>query len=233
MRWIVLIALTGFIHYGDCQIRVDHAIAVVNDLDSAKSACRAKGFLIKEGRLHDNGLLNAHIKFANQSSFELMAVKMAAKDALSRQYQSLLTNGEGGVFLALTGHNHDSLKHLMKIMEIPFLETNTKLWRYLSFPEDSELAHLFFIDYLFDPATLNDPTDHPNKLSRIAQVQLEGGIKLKEFLRLIGLQGDFDFYTPTGVISVVPFTRETSRPRLTGITFSGLEIPDLQFLWPQ
>ncbi|MDW3191427.1 MAG: VOC family protein [Cytophagales bacterium] len=231
MRWIVCIGLLGIIHFAVGQVRVDHVIAVVNDLDSAKSVFIDKGFLIKEGRLHDNGLLNAHIKFANQSSFELITVKGTATDPLARQYQSLLTEGEGGVFLALTGHDHDSLKHLLQGMHIPFLETNGKWWRYLSFPEDSKLAHLFFIDYLFDPARMNDPTDHPNGISRIASMQMEGAKALKQFLRLLGLTGGADFNTSTGLISVIPIIQETKRPRLTGITFEGEEVPDLQVDW--
>src|SRR5687768_8791793 len=80
---------------------LDHAIIVVSDLEHAVSAFRNVGFQIKPGRLHANGLLNAHIKFAEGGEIELMTVRGAARDAMARDYAALLEQGDGGVYVAL------------------------------------------------------------------------------------------------------------------------------------
>lgn len=61
---------------------------------------RALGFALKPGRPHDNGLRNAHIKFANGAGLELIS-PTHARDALSAHYVDLLRAGEGPAYLAL------------------------------------------------------------------------------------------------------------------------------------
>ena len=49
------------------QLRIDHAIIAVLDLEDAVATYREMGFTIKPGRLHKNGLLNSHIKFSDKT----------------------------------------------------------------------------------------------------------------------------------------------------------------------
>lgn len=221
-------------HWGLGQIRIDHVVSVVADLDDTQKELTARGFRIKKGRLHENGLLNAHIKFSNHSSFELMTVKGNPGDAIAKEYQTLMEMAEGGVYLALTGHNHDSLKVLLTNLAVPYIETSGKSWSYLSFPKDSYLAHLFFISYHFDVDALKDPTDHPNKLTRIHSVELEGSEALYQFFENIGLDPDkkaSTFHTATGNIILIDPSKLNSRPRLRRITFAGEGVPIMEINW--
>lgn len=234
MNWFFILITLFVSQVSTGQIRIDHVIAVVPDLEEAKQGYIRKGFRIKEGRPHENGLLNAHVKFPNHSSFELMTVQGIAIDATARQYQKLLTEREGGAFIALTGHHTDSLKTWLKELNIAFIETSGKLWDYLSFPQDSYLAHLFFIDYHIDTNTLNDPTDHPNGMTRIQNVEIEGGQKVRQFLEHVGLRLDEKtsaFSTPTGDIRLIQRANEKKRPRLLSITFAGIEAGPLEINW--
>ncbi len=234
MRYLLFAMVIFGVQTVMSQIRIDHAITVVSDMDMAKNKYNALGFYVKDGRLHENGLLNAHIKFANQSSFELMTVKGIPKDPMSQEYQSLLENSEGGVFLALTGHHHDSLKRQFTEMDIDFIETEGKLWRYLSFPSDSYLAHLFFIDYQFDIGAQRDLTNHSNGLTGIQSVEMEGDDALNRFFENIGLEYEANtsaFLTPTGRIAVVASSAKNERPRLARVIFSGEGVPILEINW--
>ncbi|NJO88447.1 MAG: hypothetical protein HC831_05355 [Chloroflexia bacterium] len=49
------------------QVKIDHVICIVKDIEKAIKYYENIGFTVKKGRLHKNGLINAHIKFKNQS----------------------------------------------------------------------------------------------------------------------------------------------------------------------
>jgi len=51
---------------------LDHIPIAVRDLDRAKADFEALGFVLKPGRLHTNGLRNAHAKFADGTELELI-----------------------------------------------------------------------------------------------------------------------------------------------------------------
>ena len=100
---------------GFCQnIRIDHVINAVDDLDSAIIAFEANGFTVKPGRLHQNGLYNAHIKFKDNTSFELMSVKGDPSDEMAKEYKDLLEDGVGGAYLALSGPKRHDLENYLK-----------------------------------------------------------------------------------------------------------------------
>jgi len=83
---------------------LDHIPVVVTDLERAKQDFVRLGFVLKPGRLHDDGLLNAHVKFANGTEIELVTPTGAgteAGDALSSQYSDWLRDGDGAVSLGL------------------------------------------------------------------------------------------------------------------------------------
>ena len=164
-----------------------------------------------------------------------MTVKGEATDGISRQYQRLLSEAEGGVYLALTGHHHDSLKMLLEVLDLAVIETKGKSWSYLSFPSDSFLAHVFFIDYHFEVSSMDDLTDHPNGMSGLKNVAIEGGDKLTRFFEAIGLWAVRDspqvFETATGNITVVPLQDDKDRPRVTRIQFAGDQSTELEINW--
>jgi hypothetical protein len=148
--FLVLLILT-FTSYANCQeIYIDHIIEVVNDLDKTIDEYSNKGFTIKAGKLHHNGLKNAHIKFANQSSLEIMTVVGKTKDSISMQYSKLLKEGDGLVYIGLSGISFDKLSSLLANKGYKYKYIKGKLWDYITFSETSELAPFFFIEYHFN-----------------------------------------------------------------------------------
>ena len=85
----------------EALVRLDHAIVVVRDLDSAAARFAKLGFVFKQGRLHPDSLLNRHIKFRDGTEVELMTVAGTPTSRMSREYRRLLDAGEGGVYAAL------------------------------------------------------------------------------------------------------------------------------------
>jgi catechol 2,3-dioxygenase-like lactoylglutathione lyase family enzyme len=79
---------------------LDHIPVVVKDLDRAKQDFMKLGFTLKPGRPHDNGLRNAHVKFADGTEIELIT-PTEASDELSTQYVDWLREGDGAVSLGL------------------------------------------------------------------------------------------------------------------------------------
>ena len=68
----------------DARVGIDHVVVAVPDLDAAVGAYRALGFTPKPGRAHANGLLNAHLKFADDTQLELMSLVGDASDEMAR-----------------------------------------------------------------------------------------------------------------------------------------------------
>jgi len=85
----------------DAGIALDHVVIAVQDLASAAADFRSLGFTLKPGRLHSNGLLNSHVKFADGTALEIMSVERASTDPLAMVYESFLLAGDGGVFVAI------------------------------------------------------------------------------------------------------------------------------------
>ena len=79
---------------------LDHIPVVVKDLARATADFERLGFVLKPGRPHDNGLRNAHVKFADGTEIELIS-PTAAIDALSVEYIEWLRDGDGPFSLGL------------------------------------------------------------------------------------------------------------------------------------
>ena len=98
----------------DARIGLDHVPIAVDDLDAlAERLTAGFGFLTKPGRPHDNGLENVHIKFEDGSGLELMTVGRPG-DALAERYASLIADGGGGAYLALSGVSADEVQQRLK-----------------------------------------------------------------------------------------------------------------------
>lgn len=206
-------------------IRIDHVITVVHDIEEATAEYQNMGFSVKPGRLHANGLINAHIKFENQSSFELMSIQGKAKDAIAQNYETLLREGEGSVFVALTGLPTDSILVLLSNLDIDHTVIPGKAWTYITFPPNAPLAHFFFIENHFRVKDSSQHLTHNNGAIAIQEVQVEGDQEVVRLLEGIGLERKKDtknnplFSTPTGDLRI-SFPKETTpRHRIREISF--------------
>ncbi|WP_339792139.1 VOC family protein [uncultured Imperialibacter sp.] len=214
------------------EIRIDHVVTVVADLDQATSRYTQLGFTVKQGRLHANGLINGHVKFGNKTSLELMSVRGEPTDRMARDYQTLLQEGEGGVYLAVSGVRTEEMEQMLSGLKIAFETSKGRSWDYITFPQEPELAHFFFIAY---HGTMNDPgeiTTHKNESDRITAAFIEGSERVSYFLKGIGLQsagrkkdelfGSAErFFTASGDIIVVPKNESAKRPRLKAVSFGS------------
>jgi hypothetical protein len=220
---------SSFVSHGQ-EIRIDHVISVVSNLEQGIDSFSSKGFSVTKGKLHSNGLINAHIKFDNNSSLELMSIEGDATDLMAEEYKSLLKNGEGGVYLALSGLKHDSIESILTKLNINYIVSKGKLWSYITFPKSSDLAHVFFIDYHFDQTHSKDIFIHKNGLEKINSIFIEGNESVIEFFKNIGLKysgkiNDYEFgigtefLTKTGDIIVIPTGESNHRPRIKSIAF--------------
>ncbi len=79
---------------------LDHIPLVVKDLARATADFERLGFVLKDGRPHDNGLRNQHVKFADGTEIELISPTEAV-DALSLQYVDWLRDGDGAFSVGL------------------------------------------------------------------------------------------------------------------------------------
>ncbi|MEQ9378170.1 MAG: VOC family protein [Imperialibacter sp.] len=230
---IALVALFTCHWESSCQkIQIDHVVTVVADLDQATSRYTQLGFAVRQGRLHANGLINAHVKFVNKTSLELMSVRGEPTDDLARDYQRLLQEGEGGVYLAVSGVRTEEMEQMLSGLNIAFETSKGRSWDYITFPQEPELVHFFFIAY---HGTMSDPgetTAHKNESDRMAATYVEGSERVSYFLKGIGLQsagrkkdelfGSAErFFTASGDIIVVPKNESAKRPRLKAVSFGS------------
>ena len=217
---------------GECQkIFLDHVISVVPDIEIAEQELQDQGFRIKKGTLHTSGLINAHVKFDNGSSFELMSLQGVPQDEMAKEYKALLEEGEGGVFLSLSGVNCDSMSFVLKKLGIDHEYLSQNSWNYITFPANSGLEHIFFIEYKI---LIDDPEEifaHQNGIQGIQKVYVQGDQELIKFLGTIGMRSlriihntewgqGVEFPTPTGSLIVIP-AEQGKRPRIRSVVFSG------------
>lgn len=211
------------------DIRIDHVITVIADLDSAVKAYEELGFTVKPGRLHANSLLNAHIKFSNNTSLELMSIKGEPTDELALEYAELLKHEEGGVYLALTGIKIAEMERKLGELTIQYNTLAGKNWDYITFPESSSLAHLFFIEYHIKTNDSKELLAHNNSTNGIEAVWVEGDEKVKHLLESLGLKpvrirSDIElgagqgYLAGGGSIIVVPTKNPNQRPRIKAVS---------------
>jgi len=215
---IIIVQLATATNSFGQQIKIDHIICVVKDLNKSINYYSGKGFTIKKGSLHKNGLLNAHIKFENKSSFELMSLKGEATDNLAKNYKQLLKEGEGGVFIAVTGIKTNEMMKRLTLLNIQHKTVRGKYWNYITFSDTSSLAHFFFIEYHIDIKDKASQSNHANSTTKINKVYVEGTRKVIRFLQGIGLKKAqifhdlkysdcSEFNTKTGRLIIIPATK--------------------------
>ncbi|MEL7120972.1 MAG: VOC family protein [Bacteroidota bacterium] len=208
------------------EVYIDHVIVAVCNLEKAINSMTSEGFTHKKGKLHDNGLLNAHIKFNNGTELEYMSVQKVTDDPLAITYQNFLKKGPGGAFLALGGIPIDSLALKLKATNIKYNVITSNLWSYLTFPDTSALAHLFFIEYHFDHTKEEVKyTTHTNGAQSIRKVWMEGNDSVNQLFEWLKMpitsssQSKNVYTTPTGKIAVIRKKVHDHRPRIKSISF--------------
>lgn len=124
--------------------RLDHAIIVVRNLDSAATRFAALGFRFKLGRLHQDSLLNRHIKFRDRTELELMTIAGTPTDRMAREYAALLATGEKGVYAALWVDDMGTVKTAAKALGLPTRSTVLEPWEFVSLPTTPGATAIFF-----------------------------------------------------------------------------------------
>ena len=166
--------------------RLDHAIVVVRNLDSAAVRFGPLGFRFKAGRLHPDSLLNLHIKFRDRTEVELMTLAGRPTSRMARGYADLLATGEKGVYVALWTDGLDSVKASASRMELPVRATTLGAWQFLSFPGVDDAGAIFFGAGGLPP---NDPDSilaHPNGAVSLTGAWIEAGSVVEELLGRLG-----------------------------------------------
>lgn len=210
--------------------RLDHAIAVVDDLGAARERLAPFGFRFKRGRLHANALLNDHIKFRDGTELELMTLAGPPGDRMARDYATLLAEGPGGAYVALRARSLDAVARAAAGVPLPFRRSQVGSWEYLDFPGPSDAAGLFFIS---DWGAVADPESllaHPNGAHALHQVWVEGGERLGALLRALGTipcdtvalpdgRRGVEWGLSVGSLLVLP-PRATASPRVVGVVLA-------------
>ena len=158
-----------------------------------------------------------------------MSVVGEPTDELAREYVKLLKNGEGGVYLALTGLPTSALASRLNKLDIQHTITTGKNWDYITFQNNSSLAHIFFTDYHVMANDSKEMLTHENSASGIVAIWIEGDDKVRQLLEGLGLlpvrlradnmlgagQG---YGTSAGNIIVIPEKNIDQRPRINAIS---------------
>lgn len=211
--------------------RLDHVIIAVRDLDAASAGFVRHGFRLKPGRLHANGLLNRHIKFRDGTSIELMTVAGTPGDAMARNYAALIAGGAGAVYAALTVAELGGADSGARALGLATLRSGSGTWRFLSFPESSPAAAVFFGAGNFSVQDPDSLVSHDPEVAGLDEVWLEGGRDLATLFEHLGAQRCGEARAPDGrvgtrwalargFIVIVPM-RASSRPRVLGVVLRG------------
>ena len=166
--------------------RLDHVILVVPNLDAARAQLAPLGFRFKAGRLHQDSLLNLHIKFRGGTEIELMTLAGRPGDANARDYAELLADGAGGAYVALLASDLDSVAAVATRAGLIPRRSASGSWRFLSFPSPSAARAVFFGSGWIAPAEPDSILDHPNGVRDLDQAWVEGGGRLDTLLSALG-----------------------------------------------
>ena len=215
--------------------RLDHVAIAVHDLASVSSLFRdTLGFSLKPGRIHDNGLRNVHIRFADGSALELIAVGEGKPDGLSEWYRRFLSEGEGGAFLALSAGPADSVVARLGELAAEALVFEGPAFDWVSFPEHHPLHSVFFIHVRARPADTPGHVRHENGATGLSEVWLETPepLALAALLERFGATPRGEVSGPRGLSGIghglaegtlvaVPQSSADAEPRVLSAVLSG------------
>lgn len=155
-------------------MRFDHVVIAVTDLESAGSTFRdTLGFSLKPGRVHENGLRNVHIRFANGSALELIAPGPGEPDELSEWYRRFLERGAGGAFVALSAGPPDTVLGRLGALAAQAVVFEGRSLDWVSFPEGHPLHAFFFVNVRARSPDEPGQLRHRNGALGLAEVWIE------------------------------------------------------------
>jgi len=160
---------------------VDHIPVVVTDLDKAQADFRAMGFVIKAGRLHADGIRNAHVKFRDGTEIELITASKAV-DALTSEYAAKMKTSEGPVYFGLFAPDFAAITAASNLLPIK-PQQDSGLF---TFPPDSPLHPLFIGQR--NKAANDKPEyfEHKNSAVRLSALWVQDSPELREELKGLG-----------------------------------------------
>lgn len=188
------------------DLKIDHVIISVANLENSSRVFEDLGFKVKPGTLHSNGIINKHIKFSNDSSVELISIQGIAKDLTAEKYQLMIEKGGGGTFIALEGIPFDEFSKILDRLNIRYHWQKHRLWDYITF-DSKELQHLFFIDYHHKSKENSTWLNHPNKTQAMTAIHIDQSPLLRRLLDELVITNDLkqskensnnSFFTQTG-----------------------------------
>lgn len=183
---------------------LDHIPLAVRDLAAATETYRRLGFSLKPGRLHPNGIINAHVKFPDGSGVELITAS-AAVDDLTRKYRTFLETAEGPAYFSLHVRQPGAVAAALTRAEIEYKEAGVTS---LLHPA---LSWMFFIGDNRSPTDRPEHFAHPNGAEAMARVWVAPGdpAPLRRMLDALG------GVTSTSAVVSAPARAEATVVRLT------------------
>jgi catechol 2,3-dioxygenase-like lactoylglutathione lyase family enzyme len=160
---------------------LDHIPLAVRDLERSKADFEALGFTLKPGRLHENGLRNAHAKFPDGTELELITAP-AATDALTSEYHRWLENGDGPAFLGLYTADFHTLGERLSRLGLALHRTGNLG----TLTEPAALRRLFFARRQHSPTDRPQHFAHANTAFSLARVWLAGAEAEQQLLPMLG-----------------------------------------------
>ncbi len=160
---------------------MDHMPLAVRNLDQARADFEKLGFVLKPGRHHDDGIRNAHIKFADGTEIELITAA-APTDALATEYTDFLKAGDGPAFWSLYSPNLDALtQRLAKLGLSPQNDGEIVTFSQAALPH-----RLFFAGREKSPTDKPAYFMHPNTAYRLAGAWLAGAAPEAKLTQKLG-----------------------------------------------
>jgi len=161
---------------------VNHTPIVVSNLEKAEADFHAMGFTIKPGRLHPDGIRNAHVKFADETELELITAPKAVDD-LTMEYRKKLQSGEGPVYYGLSVTDLDQILAKANAANLP-LKSEDGL---LTFPIGSPLHAVFFGRLEKAPTDRPEYFVHPNTATRLSGFWVKDSTPLRDMFRAMNV----------------------------------------------
>jgi catechol 2,3-dioxygenase-like lactoylglutathione lyase family enzyme len=214
----------------NARLFIDHLIFAVRDLPAAADSYRARGFTIKPGRLHPDGLLNAHIKFRSAQEIEFMSLARDPTSDIAEEYARILSDGEGGAYLALAVPDLEAAARAARTAGLRPAQRSSGSADFVSFPSDSAAMAVFFgaRSSVIDPDSL---LTHTNGAAGLEEIWIQGDEALARMLETLGAVRCGDvvrtarrgerFGLANGAVVLVP-RAPGRRPRMLGGKLEGV-----------
>ena len=150
-------------------VGLSHVPIAVADLDRAAADFGRLGSALKEGRPHDDGIRNRHVKFHDGTEIELITAAETT-DALTGYYRQFLARGEGAAFLSLDARPAHLAARQVAATGLPARVAGG----YVDFPYDSALGCIFFAGLNQSPTDRPEHFAHPNGARSLVGLTIKG-----------------------------------------------------------